>query len=90
MTPQNRASRLRVTEMIVSTLMSSAVAGYIASRFAHSQTADARTFEVLWLVVCGLTLIIGLVRLLRRNKRTPFKEEMAHRRSVVRDEYHPK
>jgi len=75
---------------IVSTAIGAAVAAYIAFHFAHSQTTDARTFEILWLVICGLTVVIGLVRFLRRNKRNAFEEEIAHRRSLVRDdEYHP-
>jgi hypothetical protein len=88
MTRQNK-TRLRDIGLIVSTVMSSAAAGYIVFRFSRSRAADARTFEMLWLAICVFSLVTGLVCFLRRNKRNTFDEEMAHRRSLVRDDaYH--
>ncbi len=89
MTQQDRTRRQRVTGLLVTTAIGSAGAGYNAFHFAHSRSTDARTYEVLSLVLCGLWLVTGLMRFLRRNKRDRFEEEMAHRRSLVRNDENP-
>ncbi len=89
MTQQDRTRQRRVIWLLVTTAIGSAPAGYIAFRFAHSRSTDARTYEMFWLVLCGLSMLTGLIRFLRRNKRNPFEEEMAHRRSLVRNDENP-
>jgi len=89
MTQQDRTRLRRAIELLVTMVTGSASAGYIAFRFAHSRSTNARTYEMLWFVLCGLSLVTGLMRFLLRNKRNRFEEEMAHRRSLVRNDENP-
>jgi len=88
MMPRNKTLRRTVARIIVTTAIDLSVAGYVVFRFAHSQSPHARSHEIFWLVLCGAWLVKDLVNFLRRNERNPFEDEMAHRRSLVRDEYH--
>jgi hypothetical protein len=89
MVQQDRTSRRRVIGMIVTTVTCATMSGYTAFHFARTRSADARAHKMFWLVISGLWLITGLLRILRRNKRNPFEEEIAHRRALVRDDYNP-
>ena len=60
-------------------------AAYIAFRWRHATSPDARTWAVAWLILCGLCAVVGVIRFLRRNKPDYFADEMSHRRSLVRD-----
>jgi len=52
----------------------------------RSTKPDAPFQAKVWLVLCGVSVLLGVLRLIYyRNRRDYFAEEMDHRRSLVKD-----
>ena len=62
---------------------------YVAYRSARVGGPNGRTRGIGYLILGLFLLLAGVIRLVRRKRRNYFEEEMAHRRSLVRDDEFP-
>jgi LPXTG-motif cell wall-anchored protein len=57
---------------------------YVAYKSAHKGEPNGRTWEIAYLLLGLMLLLTSIIRFLRRKRRNYFKEEIAHRRALVR------
>jgi hypothetical protein len=83
----NGASPRSTIRFLIGTVIGVGVAAWNSVRWMHSTSPDAPVWAKLWLVLCALSVILGLLRFAYyRNRRNYFAEEMDRRRSLARDQ----
>ena len=79
----NRNTR-STTRFFVAIALYVLAAAFISLRLLHGANPNARFWNKVYLVLCGLFIISEIVWFLRREKRSYFEKEMDHRRSLAK------
>ena len=81
----NRATRRSVIRFLMGTTIAAVGAALNLVRWMHSTKPDAPVWVRVWLGLCVLSVVSGLLRLFYyRNRRNYFADEMEHRRSLAK------